>query len=107
MVVLYPFLYVFISCLNKTKTPYIIDEVSKNILKATNEGYGAILDIALQNYDNRHIQKLGKITFNSDDARMSKNGVLIFKDINTGKDYGVVRNKDGSYDFYKGKGKKS
>lgn len=52
--------------------------------------------------------KLGNIEFNSNLARQSsKNqGVLIVKDVNTGKDYGVVRNANGSYNFYNGSNNK-
>jgi hypothetical protein len=43
-----------------------------------------------------NIQKLGDIEFDSNTARQS-DGYLIVKDNKTGKDFGVVRNSDGSY----------
>ena len=50
---------------------------------------------------NSSIQKLGKITFDSDNARKGKNGNLIVKDMETGKDFGVKRENNGSYNFTK------
>lgn len=49
--------------------------------------------------------KIGHIEFNSDKARRSKNNenVLIVTDIKTEKDYGVVRDKNGRYNFFNGK----
>jgi hypothetical protein len=49
--------------------------------------------------------KLGSIEFNSDKSRGSKQykNVMIVKDLHSGKDYGVVRMNDGSYQFFNGK----
>ena len=49
-------------------------------------------------YEN-HI-KLGHIEFNSDLAR-KRDGYLIVTDLKTKKDYGVVRDENGKYDFYR------
>jgi hypothetical protein len=50
-----------------------------------------------------NIQKLGDIEFDSNKAKKTKiDGVLAVKDIKSGKQYGVVRKEDGSYEFYKG-----
>jgi len=45
-------------------------------------------------------QRLGKLTFDSNQVRKSKTNpnVLVAK-ASDGKDYGVVRKSDGSYDF--------
>jgi hypothetical protein len=45
-----------------------------------------------------NLQTCGNITFDSNKARQG-NGNLIVQDINTGKDFGVNRNDDGSYRF--------
>lgn len=47
-----------------------------------------------------NIQKLGNITFDSNKSRKLEDGTIVVKDIKTGKDFGVVRNTDGSYDWY-------
>lgn len=44
-----------------------------------------------------NIQKLGDIEFDSNTAKPHPEGYLIVKDNKTGKDFGVVRNSDGSY----------
>ncbi len=77
-----------------------LDDASASILLLTNQGYGKIAEFALENYNSQNMQKVGNVKFDSNKVRKSKNGVLIAKDINTGKNYGVVRNKDGSYKFY-------
>jgi len=47
-----------------------------------------------------NIINLGSITFNSDKVRKSNKGDwLIVKDLETNKDFGVIRNDDGSYRF--------
>jgi hypothetical protein len=48
-----------------------------------------------------NMQTLGNIKFDSNLARKGSYGNLIVQDVNSGKDYGVVRKKDGSYDWYK------
>lgn len=48
-----------------------------------------------------NIQTLGNITFDSNKAVQGNYGNLIVTDINTKKDYGVIRKEDGSYDFYR------
>lgn len=48
-----------------------------------------------------NIQTLGHIQFDSNSTRKDKQGNLIAKDLKSGKDYGVVRRDDGSYDFYR------
>lgn len=48
-----------------------------------------------------NIQKLGNIEFDSNKARKGKYGNLIVTDIGSGKEYGVVRKKDGSYRWFK------
>jgi hypothetical protein len=45
-------------------------------------------------------QILDNIKFDSNKARTGEYGQLIVKDENTGKDFGVVRSKDGSYDYW-------
>jgi RHS repeat-associated protein len=52
-----------------------------------------------------NIQKLGGIEFDSNLAKPVKDATgktkyLIVQDLNTGKDYGVTRNDNGSYSFY-------
>lgn len=54
-----------------------------------------------------NLQKLGNIKFDSNTAKEGDNGQLIVTDINTGKDFGVVRNKDGSYTWYTPTNKKT
>lgn len=54
-----------------------------------------------------NLQKLGNIEFDSNTAKEGDNGQLIVTDINTGKDFGVVRNKDGSYTWYTPTNKKT
>lgn len=44
-------------------------------------------------------QTLGNIKFDSNKAK-NQNGVLSVTDVNTGKDFGVVRNPDGSYRWF-------
>lgn len=46
-------------------------------------------------------QTLGDIKFDSNKIR-KVNGILVAKDVNSGKDYGVLRQNDGTYDFYRG-----
>ena len=47
-----------------------------------------------------NLQTVGNIKFDSNKIRKSPNGTLIATDINTGKDYGVVRDsKTGKYNF--------
>ena len=77
-----------------------LDDASTSILLLTNQAYGKIAELAVEKYENQNIQKVGNVTFDSNKIRKGKNGVLIAKDINTGKDYGVIRNKDGTYKFY-------
>lgn len=50
-------------------------------------------------------QTLGNIKFDSNKARTGEYGQLIVKDENSGKDFGVVRGKDGSYDYWHADGK--
>lgn len=45
-------------------------------------------------------QTLGNIKFDSNTSRPGSDGQQIVKDINTGKDFGVIRNNDGSYRWY-------
>jgi hypothetical protein len=52
---------------------------------------------------NKQKIKSSNIEFDSNKVRKGDFDQLIVKDINTGKDYGVVRNDDGSYDFWKGR----
>ncbi|MFN6378639.1 MAG: RHS repeat-associated core domain-containing protein [Flavobacteriales bacterium] len=52
-----------------------------------------------------NIQKLGGVEFDSNLAKPVKDSTgktkyLIVQDLNTGKDYGVTRNDNGSYSFY-------
>lgn len=47
-----------------------------------------------------NIQTLGNIKFDSNTSRRGNDGEMIVKDINTGKDYGVIRKPDGSYTWY-------
>jgi len=47
-------------------------------------------------------QALGNIRFDSNTARQGPNGQMIVTDMRTGKDFGVVRQQDGSYDWYRG-----
>lgn len=49
---------------------------------------------------NRVLQKLGDIRFYSDETRTAPEGYLIAKDVNSNKDFGVLRNQDGTYRFY-------
>lgn len=44
-------------------------------------------------------QTVGHIKFDSNTARKGEYGQLIVKDENSGKEYGVVRTKSGSYEF--------
>lgn len=44
-----------------------------------------------------NIQRLGNIEFDSNTARKGQYGNLIVTDIKTGKEFGVVRKKDGTY----------
>jgi molecular chaperone GrpE (heat shock protein) len=48
------------------------------------------------------MQSLGNIKFDSNQARKGSDGNLIVQDVNSGKDYGVVRKSDGTYDWYRG-----
>jgi RHS repeat-associated protein len=60
--------------------------------------------VNLKSQQTANIQKVGNITFDSNKIRKSSSGILIAKDIKTGKDFGVVRDaKTGKYDFYRGK----
>ncbi len=47
-----------------------------------------------------NIQKVENIEFDSNQARKGKYDNLIVKDRKSGKDYGVIRKEDGSYDFW-------
>lgn len=78
-----------------------LDNKAKAILLLTNSVYGKIAERQLAIYDNQNIQKVGNITFDSNKVRKGKNGILIATDVKTGKEYGVVRQKDGSYNFHK------
>ena len=44
-------------------------------------------------------QTVGHIKFDSNKARQGKHGNLIVTDVNSGRDYGVVRKSNGSYEF--------
>ena len=63
-----------------------------------------LLECMLEKHGNMKIlpntQRLGKLTFDSNQVRKSKTNpnVLVAK-ASDGKDYGVVRKDDGSYDF--------
>lgn len=46
-----------------------------------------------------NIQTLGNIKFDSNKARKGKFGNLIVQDINSGKEFGVYRKPNGSYEF--------
>ena len=73
----------------------IISENDEKILKVVNEAMG-------QAYNKLYvpnIQKVGDVTFDSNKLETRKNGDLIAKDLKTGKDHGVIRNENGSYDF--------
>jgi hypothetical protein len=83
-----------------------LDNKAKAILLLTNSVYGKIAEQQLAIYDNQNIQKVGNITFDSNKVRKGKNGILIATDVKTGKEYGVVRQKDGSYEFHKNNNKK-
>lgn len=48
-------------------------------------------------------QTLGNIKFDSNTSRRGPYGQMIVKDEFTGKDFGVVRNSNGTYNFYDGK----
>lgn len=62
-------------------------------------------------YQGKVYQKVGNVVFDSDKVKKSSNvkGVLIATNLqkgeNYGKEYGVIRNKDGSYSFYNPKKK--
>lgn len=45
-------------------------------------------------------QTLGNIRFDSNISRPGPDGQMVVKDINTGKDFGIIRNDDGSYRYY-------
>ena len=47
-----------------------------------------------------NIQTVGNIKFDSNKSRRAEEGHMIVNDIASKKDYGVVRNTDGSYRFY-------
>lgn len=46
-----------------------------------------------------NLQKVGNVTFDSNKIQINEKGTRIATDLKTGKDYGVIRKKDGSYDF--------
>jgi RHS repeat-associated protein len=50
---------------------------------------------------NPNLQRTDKIVFDSNTVRVGKN-CLIVKDLITNKDFGVTRNRDGSYKHYEG-----
>lgn len=76
-----------------------IRSVSSSIPSDPDEPVKRNSDVVQKSYDN--IINLGHITFNSDKARKSGSGnYLIVTDLETKKDYGVIRNDDGSYNFY-------
>lgn len=50
--------------------------------------------------DKQNIQELEHIKFDSNKAKKGSYGNLIVKDIDSNKDYGVVRKTDGSYEFW-------
>lgn len=47
-----------------------------------------------------NIQTVGNIKFDSNKSRRAEEGHMIVNDMTSKKDYGVVRNTDGSYRFY-------
>lgn len=49
-----------------------------------------------------NIQTVGNIKFDSNKSRRAEEGHMIVNDMVSKKDYGVVRNTDGSYRFYDG-----
>jgi cation transport regulator ChaB len=48
-----------------------------------------------------NVMKLGNIEFDTDKSRPGKKGELIVTDTKTGKDFGVKRMPDGSYDWFR------
>lgn len=74
----------------------VISLVSENAPSDVNAPYK--LNNRSANRGNDNIVTLDHITFDSDKAR-TREGYLIVRDLETGKDYGVIRNEDGSYDW--------
>ena len=74
--------------------------VTTPIKKGVKAGMEKVIESSKDKIEN--IQKLGNIAFDSNKARQSKvSDNLIVKDLNTGKDFGVLRQDDGSYSFIK------